>query len=104
MTGYPVYDGSAGVDREVLHRIFGDVYGTKRLQPGQVRALEPEKREFTHDCSTLTGNSGSCVLDLETNAVVGLHRGGRYLHDNFAIALPQLEDDAAVKKAAVAFS
>jgi hypothetical protein len=102
--GYPLYDPRPGVDREVLHRIFSDLYGLKRLQPGQIRSLQPETREFVHDCSTLGGNSGSCVVDLETNVVVGLHRRGRYLQGNFAIALSRVEDDAAVKKAGLQFS
>ena len=31
---------------------------------------------FTHDCTTLGGNSGSVVLDLTTGEAVGLHFAG----------------------------
>jgi S1-C subfamily serine protease len=102
--GYPFYDPRPGVDLEVLHRIFSDLYGIKRVQPGQVRSLEPEKHEFVHDCSTLGGNSGSCVIDLETGEVVGLHRSGRYLQGNFAIALSEVKDDPVMKAAQLRFS
>src|SRR4051794_3288190 len=41
---------------------------------------EPEDRlPAVRDCSTLSGNSGSPVLDLEIYQVVGLHFDGRYL-------------------------
>jgi V8-like Glu-specific endopeptidase len=31
---------------------------------------------FEHDCSTLGGNSGSCVLSVGGHVVVGLHYAG----------------------------
>jgi Trypsin-like peptidase domain len=102
--GYPLYNPIAGGDPEALHRIFSDLYGIKRLQPGQVRSLEPDKREIVHDCSTLGGNSGSCVIDLQAGQVVGLHRGGRYLRGNFAIALSEVQDDPAIQKAELRFA
>ena len=40
---------------------------------------------ITHDCSTLGGNSGSVLLDLQTGEAVGLHFAGLYLQDNFAV-------------------
>jgi V8-like Glu-specific endopeptidase len=57
-----------------------------------------------HDCSKLGGNSGSCVIDLETNQVIGLHFGGRYLGRNSAVALWELRDDRLLKKGRVNFT
>jgi V8-like Glu-specific endopeptidase len=61
----------------------------------------PYRALFTHDCSTLGGNSGSCVIDLESNRVLGLHFKGRYLEANWAVALWKLADDPLLKKAGV---
>ena len=32
--------------------------------------------DFQHDCATLSGNSGSPVLDIQTGKVVGTHFAG----------------------------
>ena len=37
---------------------------------------------FLHDGSTLGGNAGSCVIDLNPNRGIGLHFGGRYREGN----------------------
>lgn len=60
-------------------------------------------RLLTHDCSTLGGNSGSAVVDLDTHQVVGLHFGGKYLTGNSAHVLSTLQDDPLVKKAGLVF-
>ncbi len=101
--GYPVYDIREGVSAEALHRVFSDIYGIKRLQPGRVTALDEAAREIVHDCSTLGGNSGSCVVDLAAGAVVGLHRRGLYLQGNFAVALAAVREDAVVQRAGLQF-
>lgn len=63
--------------------IFGTEFGVLRVAPGQIASLEANG--FTHDCSTLGGNSGSPVFDLHTTEVVGLHRGGSFLWTNEAV-------------------
>jgi hypothetical protein len=61
---------------------FGDVFGVKRFSPGLIRALEERSwsghdlQVVLHDSTTLSGSSGSCILDLESMNVVGLHFGG----------------------------
>ena len=62
--GYPARD-SRIPDPDLMQRIFGDVYDKKRLAPGRSHASNGGT--VTHDCSTLGGNSGSVVLDLETD-------------------------------------
>src|SRR6185503_4399617 len=39
----------------------------------------------THDCTTLGGNSGSVVLDMQTGKAVALHFAGLYMIENYAV-------------------
>lgn len=100
--GYPASDSRRNDPREML-RIFANIFDVKRLQPGELRSLNTGNNVVMHDCSTLGGNSGSCVVDLQTNQVVGLHFGGRYLEGNNAVALWRLTDDPLLKSAEVNF-
>ncbi len=86
-----------------MNRIFTNVFNVKRLQPGAIMEVLEPRSLLRHDCSTLGGNSGSCVVDLETNRVVGLHFGGRFSEGNYAVALWKLTDDPLLKKAKVNF-
>jgi len=56
--------------------VFGDADGLKRCSPGLVTRLDPATLAFEHDCSTLGGNSGSCVLTISGHTVAGLHYAG----------------------------
>jgi endonuclease G len=80
--GYPAEDGRRN-EPLLMRQIFGDVFGVKRLAPGQV--MDTAGEWLTHDCSTLGGNSGSVVLDLGTGRAVGLHVGGRFGVANYAV-------------------
>jgi endonuclease G, mitochondrial len=100
--GYPAWDGRRNDPVEMM-RIFAEIFNVKRLQPGELRKFDDGINVLTHDCSTLGGNSGSCVVDLETNQVVGLHFGGRYLVGNNAVALWRLTNDPLLKSAKVNF-
>ena len=83
--GYPARDPRVP-DQELVRTIFGDVYDSKRLAPGQITSAEPDL--LLHDCSTLGGNSGSVVVDLESGNAVGLHFAGRFLEANYAVPAP----------------
>lgn len=74
--GYP--DRDTGVPDEVLQRTFGNVFGVKRLQPGKITAQRNHNGVpvFSHDCSTMGGSSGSCMIDVKTGKVLALHFGG----------------------------
>lgn len=87
--GYPAWDGRRN-DSAHMHRVFDGIYDVKRLQPGQVMATHGSL--FTHDCSTLGGNSGSVVVDLASGEAVGLHFGGRYKRANAAVSSSTLAD------------
>jgi len=102
VVGYPAWDGRRN-DPPTMQRIFTDIYGVKRLQPGEVRAVFDRESIFHHDCSTLGGNSGSCVVDVESNKVIGLHFGGLYHEANQAVALWKLTADDLIKEAGVVF-
>ncbi len=80
--GYAGYDGQRN-DEEVMGRIFENIYNVKRLHPGEVMTVR--EHLFTHDCSTLGGNSGSPVIDFATGEAVGLHFAGSFEIENFAV-------------------
>ncbi|WP_158852469.1 trypsin-like serine peptidase [Saccharothrix deserti] len=103
VVGYPASDSRRN-DPVEMQRIFAGIYNVKRLQPGKVRAVTQARAELMHDCSTLGGNSGSCVVDLETSQVIGLHFGGRYLQGNLAVALWLLADDPLILRAGIKFA
>jgi hypothetical protein len=85
--GYPG-DDSRSYDAEKLHRLFGSMFGTKRLAPG--RLMELTQWGLTHDCSTLPGNSGSSVIDLQTGEAVGLHFSGSAFRANYAVPAAEI--------------
>jgi hypothetical protein len=101
--GFPAWDGRRN-DPEAMQRIFSNIFNIKRLQPGQVMSVQEANSRFMHDCSTLGGNSGSCVVDLATHQVIGLHFGGRYLEGNHAVALWTLTGDPLIKKAKINYA
>lgn len=86
--GYPARDPRN--DAADMTRIFGEVFEVKRLSPGLVMFGAGDGPEFTHDATSLGGNSGSVVLDVESGMAVGLHFGGRYLRANYAVTAPTL--------------
>jgi endonuclease G len=108
IVGYPAFDprNPASVQNDV----FEGRYGVKKLQPGQLQGgidtssfgkLVPAA---THDVSTLGGNSGSAMFDLETGEVLGLHFGGRYHERNYAVPAAALSRDDRVIAAGVNFA
>ena len=80
--GYPAHD-SRIPEPELMETIFGKLYNKKRLAPGGVTRIEQTR--ILHDCTTLGGNSGSVVLDLDTGNALGLHFSGSFLATNYAV-------------------
>lgn len=84
--GYPARD-SRVPDPDFMNKVFNYTYNVKQLSPGQILSSNNEiDWILTHDCSTLGGNSGSVLLDIETGEAVGLHFGGVYREQNYAIS------------------
>jgi hypothetical protein len=79
--GYPLYsDGNpAWIDA-----LFENVYGVKRASPGELLGMEGDR--LFHDCTTLSGNSGSPLFDLRTGLVVGIHTSGQFALRNTAVS------------------
>ena len=98
--GYPAPDPRNDV--ALQDKIFGGVYYVKRLHPGVVRArakvqsFENEVNAMTHDASTLGGNSGSAIIDVDSGEVVALHFAGEYLKANYAVPMYELARDSRV--------
>ena len=80
--GYPAYD-SRIPELDLMERIYGRIYNKKRLAPGGVTRVEA--RRLLHNCTTLGGNSGSVVLDLDSGEALGLHYSGSFLAANYAV-------------------
>ena len=98
--GYPARDERNDV--ALQDRIFNRTYNVKRLQPGVIRArakiqsFENTVNALTHDASTLGGNSGSAVIEVDTGEVVALHFAGEYLKANYAVPMHELARDSRV--------
>ncbi|MFP3604671.1 DNA/RNA non-specific endonuclease [Paraburkholderia sp. SIMBA_053] len=80
--GYPAYD-SRIPEPDLMERIFGKVYNKKRLAPGAITRVEQTR--LLHNCTTLGGNSGSVVVDLDSGQALGLHFSGSFLDTNYAV-------------------
>ncbi|MFY9685896.1 MAG: DNA/RNA non-specific endonuclease [Pseudolabrys sp.] len=98
--GYPARDERNDV--VLQDRIFNRTYNVKRLQPGVIRArakirsFENTVNALTHDASTLGGNSGSAVIEVDTGEVIALHFAGEYLKANYAVPMHELARDSRV--------
>ena len=108
--GYP----GRGNDRsrravQLERKVFGTTFGVKRLAPGEIEmrsrieSFEHVVPAMTHDSSTLAGNSGSAIIDVETGEVVGLHFAGQTLKANYSVPTFELARDARVVDAGVNF-
>jgi endonuclease G, mitochondrial len=89
---------------EAIAAVFGTADGLKRWSPGVVVRIGPEEPILEHDCSTLGGNSGSCVLTANGHKVIGTHMGGVEVDEltdrglaNVAVAFSRLGSHPAAK-------
>lgn len=89
--GYPGRNHYTKI-REAQIKIFGNIFNVKRLALGEIDSVDLKNGLLLHDCSTLVGNSGSPIIDLESGKVLGLHFSGRELISNFAITANILKD------------
>lgn len=96
LVGYPGNEHSATPD--LFTKIFAGVKSYKRLAPGVIMAEaggvegDPQGWLLTHDASTLGGNSGSGLADLDAvgGKLLGLHFAGLHKRRNWAHALERI--------------
>ena len=88
LIGYPFNDGYS--DPDDVRRYFGEIFGVKRLAPGEIIQAERGMNFFKHDATTLGGNSGSVVIDLATGRAVGLHYDGSP-EGNYAVTTKEIK-------------
>lgn len=99
--GYPAKPKHGLYQSSVLQLLFNYRYGVKRFAPGDIdrafgtAADNTGETVFTHDATTLAGNSGSCVVDLGNDGrlAVGLHFAGHAKTANYAHANARLRDE-----------
>ncbi|NEK35624.1 DNA/RNA non-specific endonuclease [Rhizobium leguminosarum] len=84
--GYPAWDGQRN-DPQLMASLFGGVYDVKRFSPGLIVGDTEGGVILQADYTSLGGNSGSAVIDLDTADVVGLHFGGVFRQTNSAVAI-----------------
>lgn len=82
--GYPAWDGVRN-DAAIMDDVFSNTYNVKRFSPGLATDVVQDGVIVLSDYSSLGGNSGSAVLDLETGKVVGLHYAGVFHETNYAV-------------------
>lgn len=107
LIGYPAEDPrNPEVEQD---DVMDGVFRVKRLAPGllsspaNVGSFGKLVMSLGHDASTLGGNSGSAVIDLDSGKVVGLHFGGAYKVRNNAVASADLAADPRMHDAGVNF-
>ena len=77
--GYPMGDVHLP---ELVAGLFDGHYQVKRASPGEV--LSSRAARFSHDCTTLSGSSGSPLLTMNGARLAGVHTDGLYLGRNHA--------------------
>jgi endonuclease G len=87
--GYPAFDDRN--DLSQMRQYFNDLYDVKRFAPGLIMTGGTGS-VLSHDCTTLGGNSGSCLVSLEQDAVVGLHFSGDFGIQNAAVSSDTLKE------------
>lgn len=108
VVGYPAFDPRNPTD--VQNHVFHKRFDVKRLAPAyvtgrrRVQSFENVVDAGTHDASSLGGNSGSALIDVETGHVVGIHFAGIYLDANFAVPAIDLSADPRVVQAGARFT
>lgn len=106
IVGYPSLNPDENVK---IQQGLISAFDSKHVSPGFVDAVEVKTfdgrtgRALGHDSSTLTGNSGSPVVDLQTGSVVGLHFKGNTDGLNWAVPSSDIASDVRMIDAGVSF-
>jgi hypothetical protein len=82
--GYPARAPASIIpNQQWMDQIYNNTYDVKRIAPGLAGGLS--RGWATHDCTTLGGNSGSVVVDMNKGEAVALHFAGLYMIENYAV-------------------
>ncbi|HKG61834.1 MAG TPA: serine protease [Pyrinomonadaceae bacterium] len=82
--GYPARAPASIIpNQEWMDKIYGGTYDVKRVAPGLAGGIS--RGWATHDCTTLGGNSGSVVVNMNNGEAVALHFAGLYMIENYAV-------------------
>ena len=109
--GYPARDPRNGVAAQ--REIFGSDFEVKRIAPGRIskrketissKWLSGNVEALAHDASSLGGNSGSPVFNVDTGEIVALHFAGRYMVENYAVPCYELARDSRVVDSGIKFN
>ncbi|MBI3505162.1 MAG: trypsin-like peptidase domain-containing protein [Proteobacteria bacterium] len=106
--GYPAYSDKDDLGQQIS--IFRGTFNKKRLLPGRLKGLKEavsfgrSVQALAHDCTTLGGNSGSALIDVESGMVAGLHFGGRPLVANYAVPTWELAGNAQARASGMQFA
>ncbi|MEZ4309742.1 MAG: serine protease [Polyangiaceae bacterium] len=98
--GYPAFDVRNPIDVQMT--VFRRQFQVKRVAPGYItRVVRADTyghdvSAWAHDASTLGGNSGSAIIDVETGHVLALHFGGIYKQENWSVPMSELARDPRV--------
>jgi endonuclease G len=87
--GYPAFD-SRIPEPGLMKLIYGEIFDKKRLAPGAITDVDQDR--VLHNCTTLGGNSGSVVVDLQSGEALGLHFSGSFLRTNFAVRADRVKE------------
>ena len=100
VVGFP--GSTEGLAADIFDLVFSGVKAFKRFAPGLILepagegAIEKDPHNWimTHDASTLGGNSGSPIWDLESrkSALLGIHFAGMPDRRNWAHSFERIED------------
>ncbi|MBM7115698.1 trypsin-like peptidase domain-containing protein [Archangium primigenium] len=91
--GYPLYSHG---NPPWVNALFENVYGVKRLSPGELLGVEGSR--LFHDCTTLSGSSGSPLIDPSTGLVVGIHSSGQFALRNTAVSTRAIHEIARLQE------
>lgn len=98
--GYPGQPRRGQYKFSVLMKLFGNKFSVKRFAPGEINQElggvtgDDKTTVFSHDATTLGGNSGSCIVDFGDDGllVVGLHFAGMAKTENYAHSSAKLKE------------
>lgn len=97
LVGYPKLNEKEDV---TVQKDMIETFDVKHVSPGLLTTIRQHRNDFNkthrtigHDLSSLTGNSGSPVVDLETGEVLAVHFNGKIDNNNLAILSVDLLSD-----------